>query len=93
VITILRGDNKADADEWDLWFGIHCPVDDSNWFRIGVTSLVMVSGVLKFDSDSPLQHQKKTCPIVEMPGSLSTWSDLRRINAYSKARIFGKELI
>jgi hypothetical protein len=56
VITILGGDDEADADEWYLWFGIQRPMDDSNRFRIGVTGLVMASGVFKFDSDSPLQY-------------------------------------
>src|SRR5437588_297098 len=93
MLAVLRRDNEANTKEWYLWFRIHCPVDDSNWFSISITRLVMTRRILKFNGNSPLQHQEKACSIVQMPRSRSPWGNLRSINAYSYARIFGQRLV
>src|SRR5579875_2670660 len=93
MLTVLWGNDKANAQKWDLWFGIHRAMDNANRFRIGIACLVMARRILKFDSDSSLQHQEKSCSIVKVPGGLSSWGNLGCINAYSHARIFGQGLI
>ena len=47
MLAVFRSDDEADADEWDVGFGI------------GIARLIVARGVLKFDGHATLQHQEE----------------------------------
>ena len=64
MLAVLWRDYEADAEEWDFRFGIDCAMEYPDGFSIGIAGLVVASGILKFDGDSPLQHQEEAGAVV-----------------------------